>query len=193
MQNNKVAYTRKTGCPTYNFSVVIVQHSDGRFLAVNETRNRGWWLPAGSVEPGETFVQSALRETLEEGGIKIKLEGILRVEHSISGAFGARMRVIFYARPLDNSPPKSVPDEESEGAAWVTYEELCKMKKQKALRGDELLIWSKYLLSGGYVYPLTVLTDEDDPTHSTDKANIFCPNNASIATSNKKNTDDNKT
>ena len=43
----------RTATPTYNFSVAIVRNKEGKFLAVNETRDRGWWLPAGRVEPGE--------------------------------------------------------------------------------------------------------------------------------------------
>ena len=34
------------------YSVVVVRHPDGRWLAVNETNNRGWWLPAGHVDRG---------------------------------------------------------------------------------------------------------------------------------------------
>ncbi len=55
---------------------MVVQHPDGRFLAINESRGRGWWLPGGFVDPDDDFESAAHRETLEEAGIKIKLEGI---------------------------------------------------------------------------------------------------------------------
>jgi hypothetical protein len=42
--------------PTWNFALVIVQNKEGKFLAVQETRNRGLWIPAGKVEIGETYV-----------------------------------------------------------------------------------------------------------------------------------------
>ena len=32
---------------------------------MKETRGRGWWLPAGLVDPWETFTEAAHRETLE--------------------------------------------------------------------------------------------------------------------------------
>ena len=49
-------------------------------MAVLETKNRGWWLPGGRVDPGESFEKAALRETLEEAGIHVNLKGVLRVE-----------------------------------------------------------------------------------------------------------------
>ena len=64
------------------FAVVIVRHPNGKWLAVKETRNRGWWLPAGAVDAGESFMKAAIRETKEEAGIDIELIGILRVEYS---------------------------------------------------------------------------------------------------------------
>ena len=50
---------------THCFAVVVCRNLEGRWLAVKETHNRGWWLPAGAVESGETFAQAAYRETLE--------------------------------------------------------------------------------------------------------------------------------
>lgn len=62
--------------------------------------------------------------------------------------------------------PKSIPDAESKGAAWMSVEEL----EQKAgipppegLRGRELFEWAKYIERGGQIFPLHVLADEHDP------------------------------
>eukprot|EP00759_Apiculatamorpha_spiralis_P043730 PhF_6_TR40965/c0_g1_i1/m.62006 len=153
-------YTRQTGCPTHNFSVVICRHPETKkYLAVDESRNRGWWVPAGWVDPGESFPVAALREAKEESGIDVELKGILRVEHSHAPS-GARMRVIFYAEPKDpKQAPKSVPDEESNGAQYVTVEEF--LKKEK-IRGEELIEWGRYLDAGGAVYPLHLLTPEGE-------------------------------
>jgi ADP-ribose pyrophosphatase YjhB (NUDIX family) len=71
-------------------------------LAVNETNNRGWWIPGGAVDGGESFQVAALRECFEEASVKIALKGVLRVEHSLMGYDEARMRVIFYAEPIDD-------------------------------------------------------------------------------------------
>ena len=72
---------------TYQFGLVIVrnpyqdQDTYGKYVAVNETRNRGWWIPGGAVDFGENFIQGAIRECKEEAGIDVELKGILRVDH----------------------------------------------------------------------------------------------------------------
>ena len=69
-----------------------------KWLAVKETRNRGWWIPGGAVDYGESFKKAALRECKEEAGIDVDLKGILKVDHGVKGDQG-RMRVIYYAEP----------------------------------------------------------------------------------------------
>ena len=160
-------WNRETGCPTHCFSLVVCRHPiSKKWLAVKECRNRGWWLPGGFVECGDDFVKAAHRETQEEAGMDIELRGILRIESSMRH-HGGRQRVIFYAEPRDiNQVPKQVPDEESEGAAWLTLEEL-KAKQgvppPEGLRGNELLDWANYIESGGTIYPLDVFTTEHTP------------------------------
>jgi 8-oxo-dGTP pyrophosphatase MutT (NUDIX family) len=143
---------------TWCFAVVVVRLAD-RFLIVHECKHGElWYLPAGRVEPGETFVDAALRETLEEAGIRVRLRGILRIEHS-PGLDGARMRVIFLAEPVDDTPPKSIPDQESLGAAWVRLDELATF----SFRGPEVRELCEYLAAGGAVYPLEILQSEGNP------------------------------
>jgi 8-oxo-dGTP diphosphatase len=53
-------------------AAVIVQ--DGRLLLVQRRVSEGslsWQLPAGAVEPGETFAEAAVRETAEETGLVV--------------------------------------------------------------------------------------------------------------------------
>eukprot|EP00286_Rhodomonas_abbreviata_P024085 CAMPEP_0181304984 /NCGR_PEP_ID=MMETSP1101-20121128/9469_1 /TAXON_ID=46948 /ORGANISM="Rhodomonas abbreviata, Strain Caron Lab Isolate" /LENGTH=454 /DNA_ID=CAMNT_0023410833 /DNA_START=97 /DNA_END=1461 /DNA_ORIENTATION=- len=154
---------------THGFSVVVCQHPEtGKFLAVDESKNRGWWLPAGHVDRGQTFLEAAERETEEEAGLLVDITGILAVEHSIKGREGrqqdARMRIIFFARPKDTgAPPKSVPDSESNGAAWTTtadLEQLARLRPPQGLRGRELLKWGQYVEQGRPVFPAHLLQTE---------------------------------
>ena len=75
---------------------------------MKESRNRGWWLPGGRVDPPESFHEAAIREAKEEAGIDIELKGILRVEYGIQQKMSfIRMKVVFYAEPIDdNQNPK---------------------------------------------------------------------------------------
>ena len=65
---------------------------------MKETLNRGWWIPGGAVEQGESFTMAALRECKEEAGIEVTLRGILKIDHGVKSD-SAMMRVIFYAEP----------------------------------------------------------------------------------------------
>eukprot|EP00947_MAST-08B_sp_MAST-8B-sp1_P002270 g2270.t1 len=144
---------RRVAFSTHGFAVVVVRHPDGRFLAVDESKGRGWWLPAGHVDRGQSFLDAAHAETWEEGGIEVNITGVLAVEHSLGGPSDARMRVVFLAEPRDpDHPPKSVPDTESNGAAWMTLDEIeakSGLPPPEGLRGRELLKWGRGGGGGG--------------------------------------------
>jgi 8-oxo-dGTP pyrophosphatase MutT (NUDIX family) len=141
--------------PTWYFTLVVVRLGH-RYLLVQEAKHGNtWYLPAGRVEAGETLASAALRETLEEGGIPIVLEGVLRIERVRREGGGVRERVVFVARPADDTPPKHVADEESLGARWVTLAEAAALP----LRGDDVLDWLGLVEAGAQVHPLTLLTE----------------------------------
>jgi len=140
--------------------VVVVKEENGekKFLAVQETPKHGctWYLPAGRVNKGEKFVAAALREAKEETGIEVEIEGILRVEHS-PYHIGTRLRVIFVAKPKDpDAPLKTVPDNESNGARWVSLAELETLN----LRSKEVTKIFSHVATNPPIYPTTLLTTE---------------------------------
>ena len=57
------------------------------------------------------------------------------------------MRVIFFAEPKDNNQiVKTIPDDESEEARWVTLEESKSFGETfPGIRGGELLQWGAYI------------------------------------------------
>lgn len=139
--------------------VLVGVRSGRRLLLVREAKHgQGWWLPAGRVEPGETFAEAALRETLEEAGVRVRLDGVVRIERSLVSG-GARERVVFTAVQRDDAPPKQHADEHSLEARWFTPEQIAEL----ALRGPEPLALARYLEAGGQVFPLSLLTTEDAP------------------------------
>ena len=163
MGNKGVEYGAKGDRTTFNtfeFALVICRNpfpdspDFGKWLAVNETKNRGWWIPAGAVDYGESFHAGALRECKEEAGIDVILKGGLKVDHSVTGD-QARMRVIFYAEPTTEDMAKNikkVADGESLEARWVTLQEIEELAREKpGLRGKELPKWASYLEAGGQI------------------------------------------
>ncbi|HPH65811.1 MAG TPA: NUDIX domain-containing protein [Kofleriaceae bacterium] len=141
--------------PTSFFALVVVRRGQ-RFLMVQEQRyGSSWSIPGGRVEVGEPLLHAAIREVLEESGVPVTIEGILRVEHAPANN-GARVRVIFVGSPLDDTPPKSVADSESLQAAWLTLEEI----RTRPLRGSDLMGFLEQVASGRQVYPLDLLGGE---------------------------------
>jgi phosphatase NudJ len=144
--------------PTWFFAAVVVRHGD-RFLLVQERKhNHAWYLPAGRVEPGESLAEAAVRETLEESGVKVRLTGVIRIEHSPQSK-SARLRVVFLAEPRGDTATKKKPDRESLRAEWVTLNELPKYQ----LRGPLVEKVIKYVADGGQCFPLDVLQGEGAP------------------------------
>lgn len=138
--------------PTWCFALAVVRLGR-RFLVVREKSDE-WYLPAGRVEPGETYAEAARRETMEEAGVPIVLEGVIRIEHTPRGDT-ARSRVIFTARPADDTPPRETPDDETLGARWVTIEELAGLR----MRSPEVRQLFEHVARGGVVCPLSVLEE----------------------------------
>lgn len=149
----------KEPIPTWFFALVVVRMGRRILLVQERKHGQGWYLPAGRVEAGETLAQAARRETLEESGVPIVLEGILRVEHSPTLQGQARCRVFFVARPEDDTPPRTIANEESLGARWVAYEDLDDLP----LRGREVRHIFDHVLRGGAIHPLSVLSVEGAP------------------------------
>jgi ADP-ribose pyrophosphatase YjhB (NUDIX family) len=49
----------------------VVLDAGGRVLLVKQTYTRGWLLPGGGVEAGETLLEAFTREVREEGNVEL--------------------------------------------------------------------------------------------------------------------------
>jgi 8-oxo-dGTP pyrophosphatase MutT (NUDIX family) len=142
----------------YSFGLCVIRRrSDGRFLCVQEYASQGFWLPGGGIDPSELPWVGAERECMEEAGVRVRLTHVLRVEvspHHRHGSSYCRMRYIFYGEPADEADcePKTLPDFESAGAAWVAVDELRRLR----LRGGEPVEWFEYVARGGQMYPMSL-------------------------------------
>ena len=107
-------------------TVATIVERDGRYLVVEEETRAGVRLnqPAGHLESGESILEGAARETLEETGWRVQpteLVGIYTWSASEWGgtfvrfAFAATAERHDAARPLDDGIVR---------ALWLTYDEL---------------------------------------------------------------------
>jgi phosphatase NudJ len=137
-----------------SFSLCIVQHPvTKKFLLINEFGCEGWWLPAGRLEPKETFREAAVREALEESGVDIRLDAVLRIEHT----HRHRHAVLFLCSPLNpDQVPKRKPDYESQEARWFTVEEIERLEMRSK---HELPIIRDVASGRASLYPLDLLRE----------------------------------
>ena len=80
----------------------------------------GWDLPAGYLDPGESFEMAARRETLEEAGIEVELLGLSGVYHS---APANAVTAVFRARAAHDAASVTL-DFESSEHAWVARSQI---------------------------------------------------------------------
>ena len=79
-----------------------------------------WDLPAGYLDPNESFEMAARRETLEEAGMDVELVQLTGVYHS---APANAVTAVFRARAVDDSASVAI-DAESSDHAWVARSEV---------------------------------------------------------------------
>ena len=56
-------------------TVYTVAFAEGKFLMVHNQKRRGWEMPGGRIEPGETPEKAAEREFAEESGYAVTILG----------------------------------------------------------------------------------------------------------------------
>ncbi|KGM54092.1 7,8-dihydro-8-oxoguanine-triphosphatase [Lysobacter arseniciresistens ZS79] len=141
--------------PDVTVATVVVH--DGRLLMVEEMAGGRQVLnqPAGHLEPDESLLDAALRETLEETGWHVRLTAFVGACQWKSPDQPDRpgrhyLRFTFAAEPVRHDPDRLL-DDGIVQALWLTPAEL----QQQAARHRSPLVWrsaADYL--GGRRYPL---------------------------------------
>ena len=112
-------------------TVAAVMEREGRFLFVEE-RSEGRLVlnqPAGHLEPDESLLEAALRETREETGWDVRLNAFVgayqwKAPVNPDGSGGRHyLRFAFAAEPVSHDPARPL-DEGIVRALWMTPSEL---------------------------------------------------------------------
>ena len=107
-----------------HLTVAVVIEREGRYLMVEERGADGATVfnqPAGHVESGETLIDAALRETLEETAWEVELEAMLGI-YSYSTATTCYKRVCFTATPVRQTTAPL--DPAIVAAHWLSREQI---------------------------------------------------------------------
>ncbi|WP_411831861.1 NUDIX hydrolase [Pseudoxanthomonas mexicana] len=145
--------------PDVTVATVVVR--DGRLLMVEETAHGRavFNQPAGHLEPDESLLEAALRETREETGWDVRLTGFVgayqwKAEPPAQGGSGRHyLRFAFAAEPVRHDPERPL-DEGILRAIWLTPAEL----QAEQARHRSPLVWrvvEDFL--AGRRYPLSML------------------------------------
>ena len=62
--------------------VAIFDEAGEKILLTRRKDNRRWCLPGGGIEPGESAAEGAVRETLEEIGVDVRVKRLVGVYSS---------------------------------------------------------------------------------------------------------------
>ena len=115
-----------------HLTVAVVVESKNRYLMVRElcTGAMRYNQPAGHVEPGETPVEAAIRETLEETGWHIEPTSIISFSTYKAASNGVTYyRLAFAAKTIKFDESADI-DSDIDEAVWLSYEEIQGLKDQ---------------------------------------------------------------
>ena len=140
--------------PDVTVATVVVR--DGRLLCVEERAN-GYLVinqPAGHLEPVESLLEAAIRETREDTGWNVRITHVVGAYQWKATETGRHyLRFAFAAEPLDEIPGATL-DEGIVRTLWLTPQEL----QAEQARHRSPLVWrtvADYL--GGNRHPLSLV------------------------------------
>lgn len=106
-QYNKEEYTmvqKERVTPKHIISAATVVLNDKNEVLLIKGPRRGWEMPGGQVEEGESLKDAAIRETKEESGIDVEIVKFCGVFQNVSGSI---CNTLFLARAIGGTPTTS--------------------------------------------------------------------------------------
>ena len=147
-----------------HITVACVIQKDDRFLLVRE-KSAGQIVynqPAGHLEPGESLITAAERESLEETGWQVEVEHFLGIYQYTSPHNGiSYVRHCFVAKPIA-AIEDAVLDSDILDCCWLSFDEVAALESE--LRSPMVLSVLHDFIQGKF-YPLSVI-QRDNGHHS---------------------------
>ncbi|KAK0657871.1 NUDIX hydrolase domain-like protein [Cercophora newfieldiana] len=108
----------------------VVKNAEGKMVVgIRKGNSHGvghWQFPGGHLEFGETPLQCAERETLEETGLVVRAEKIIAVTNDIFQESSKHYITLFVAcqRLREDQEPETLEPEKCEGWSWKSWEDI---------------------------------------------------------------------
>ncbi len=110
-------------CPIELTNMCMLRRADGKVLVQNR-RDPNWGgltFPGGHVEPGESLVDSVIREMQEETGLTVKHPRLIGTKSWMQKDGSGRYLVLLY---VATEYEGELHDSEEGDIAWMTLEEM---------------------------------------------------------------------
>ncbi len=141
-------------------TVVERENTNGekQYLLVHEVREGKavYNQPAGHLDEGESLCDAAIRETLEETGWDIELQGLIGIYRLVAPNGITYLRHAFSAKPIAHHPEKKLDDGIIE-AIWCTQDEIT--QKHPQMRSHLVQACIDDLNTKG-THPLSIFNEE---------------------------------
>ncbi len=104
----------------------LVRNDKGQILLVR-TRRRGWEIPGGQIEIGESLIDGLKREVLEESGVEVEIGRLAALRSNLTSSI---VIFCFEARYLAG---QLRPSDETPEVEWVSPERALEMISHPAI------------------------------------------------------------
>lgn len=140
-------------------TVATVVEQDGKYLLVEEEPEAGLGLffnqPAGHLDPGESIIQGAIRETLEETAYTFAPDYLLGIYQWHSQRAGITYIRFAFAGRVTHHDPSRVLDTGIVRAVWLSFDEIL---RESHRHRSPLVMQCIQDHRAGKRYPLELLT-----------------------------------